>query len=99
MNNRHEEDTSFKGALHFSECAAAPWIPCRKDRQLESTSVKSVTMKKSQETEWGGFPGTEEGAGLQPLGHPATKIFLSFSTVAAFFPQNDQGHEHILLFT
>ena len=56
-------------------------------------------MKKSQETEWGGFPGTEEGAGLQPLGHPATKIFLSFSTVAAFFPQNDQGHEHTLLFT
>lgn len=54
-------------------------------------------MERSQETEWGGFPGTEEGAGLQALGQPVTKIFLSFSTVAAFFPENDQGHEHTLL--
>ena len=66
--------------------------------QVETTSGKSMTMERSQETEWGGFPGTEEGAGLQPLGHSATKIFLSFSTVAAFSPQNDQGHERTLLF-
>ena len=55
-------------------------------------------MERSQETELGGFPGTEEEPGLQPLGQPATKIFLSFSTVAAFFPKNDQGHEHTFLF-
>ena len=61
MNSNHEEDASFKDALRFSECAAAPWIPCRKDMQVETTSGKSMTMERSQETEWGGSPDTEEG--------------------------------------
>ena len=103
LGSRHQWITVMRKTPHCSFKDVLTWISsffwvccCTLDPLPKGEAGRKDQWEVSDDGQepWnrmGWIPRLRRWAGLQPLGHPATKIFLSFSTVAAFFPPKWPG--------